>query len=223
MTEVGFGAEELALFLQNRANCLMDNGRFVEAKVAFMHSYRLAPQNPLGRAQIDHALRKMCLNVSSDIQASAFGHRSEHAVEVQLPFLQKTLGSFMLLPLVMGSHDPGISIRLGQVIAQIVPTMNVLLVASTDLSHFFSLKQAEILDRNTIGRIAAMDPEGLAEELVAGNSEACGGAPTIAVLTALRALGATRVEVTARGSSADLTHDARSVVGYCSAVVWGNR
>jgi AmmeMemoRadiSam system protein B len=178
---------------------------------------------PLGTVRIDSEMREKCCSDSEVIVSSHLGHRAEHAIEVQLPFLQALLGDFLLLPVVMGSHDREVSFMLGETLARVLRGTHTLIVASTDLSHFFPSDVAKHIDAVTIDDIRKFDPEQLSADLASGSAEACGGAPTVAALVALKALGATRVEITAHGSSADVTRDRRSVVGYCSAIVWGHR
>jgi hypothetical protein len=175
---------------------------------------------PLGVVPVDHELRERLLNASKEIRRSRAGHQSEHAVEVQLPFLQRALGSCSFVPMVIGHQAPETCFALGQAIAEAVDGHNVLLVASTDLSHYYSAEKAHRLDDVIIGDLRAFDEHGLMDHLEAGTTEACGGGPAVAVLSALRILGSSRVEIMNYATSGDVTGDLASVVGYVGAVAF---
>jgi AmmeMemoRadiSam system protein B len=105
-------------------------------------------------------------------------------------------------------------------LADLVRDRNALLVASTDLSHFYDAETAARLDGAVTDRIAAFDPEGLLDVLETGRGRACGGAPTAAVMLAARALNADRAKLLKYATSGDVTGDYRSVVGYAAAVLY---
>jgi AmmeMemoRadiSam system protein B len=95
-----------------------------------------------------------------------------------------------------------------------------LLVASSDLSHFYDAQTAASLDREVIERVDGFDPEGLMSLLESRADHACGGGPMVSVLHAARAMGATHARVLHYGDSGDVSGDKHSVVGYLSAAVW---
>ncbi len=175
---------------------------------------------PLGSVSVDTDLRDALISVAPCVRASALGHGGEHAVEVHLPFLQSVLGTFSFLPLVIGHQTPGICFALGEALAAVLPDRRGLLVASTDLSHFHSDREAREIDEVVIGDVRAFDSRALMSHLTEGAAEACGGGPVVAVMTALKSLGATRVEVMEYATSGDVTGDRRSVVGYLSALAF---
>ncbi|MGA9120218.1 MAG: AmmeMemoRadiSam system protein B [Bacteroidota bacterium] len=179
-----------------------------------------AYETPLGQIAVAGPLRSKLLEASPVVRESESGHREEHALEVQLPFLQVVIGEFHLLPLVMGDQTRETCLALGEALADIARGLNVLLVASTDLSHYYPAETAEQIDRVSIDDIRSFDPGRLMDDLECQRAEACGGGPAVAVMTALRALGAVRMEISAHATSGDVTGDRRSVVGYCSAVAW---
>jgi AmmeMemoRadiSam system protein B len=175
---------------------------------------------PLGELRVDAALRDALIAGDAVVTASARGHRSEHAVEVHLPFLQSVLASApKILPLVMGDQRAEFCRHLGRRLARILAGTNSLLVASTDLSHYHPYDAAELLDEAVIRTIERGDAERLLEDLATERAEACGGGPTAAVLVAARELGAGRVTILHHCNSGDVTGDRRSVVGYCSAAI----
>lgn len=179
-----------------------------------------AYETPLGTVRIDTALRKELLNACPLAAATEAGHREEHAVEVQLPFLQEVLGDFMLLPIVMGEQDRRTCLELGLALGGILQGKDALLVASTDLSHYHSARVAEAIERVIIEDVRRFDYEQLMTDLETGTTEACGGGPTVAMMVALQKQGVKHMDVVHHCNSGDVTGDARSVVGYLSAIAW---
>ncbi|MBX2990310.1 MAG: AmmeMemoRadiSam system protein B [Bacteroidetes bacterium] len=175
---------------------------------------------PLGAVEVNTALRERLLDANATIYASEDGHRSEHALEVQLPFLQKALQSFKVLPVVAGDQAAECCFDLGAALAAAVRGENALFVASTDLSHFHASGTARHLDDVMIRDIEHFDYEQLMRDLESRRTEACGGGPTVAVLSALDRLGVKNIEVLHYATSGDTTGDYSSVVGYVSAVVY---
>lgn len=175
---------------------------------------------PFGQVRVDAVMRERLLDVSSIMSLSDAGHGEEHAIEVQIPFLQHVISDFMILPIVMGDQRREYCVETGRALAAVIdPTKDVLL-ASTDLSHYHSQGEAVGLDRVFVDDVAQCDPEKLMADLEAGSTEACGGGPSVAVMTALRSLGAVRMEVLHYCNSGDVTGDDQRVVGYLSAVAY---
>jgi len=124
-----------------------------------------------------------------------------------------------LVPIVMGDQSFETSKRLADAIATAAKGRNVLLVASTDLSHFHASDEADVLDQVVADRIAKYDPEGLARDLDLGRGEACGGGPVVTVMLAARQLGASKAIVLKHANSGDVTGDRSNVVGYLAAAL----
>lgn len=144
----------------------------------------------------------------------------EHSLEIELPFLQRALASeFKLLPVMVRSQSARVSQELGEALAETLRGRNALLVASTDLSHFYTQKQAVAFDTEMLRRVEAFSPEEVfsAEEEKAGF--ACGLGALTAVLWAARGLGGDTVKVLRHATSGDVTGDYSSVVGYGAAVI----
>jgi hypothetical protein len=177
-----------------------------------------AYETPLGRVPIDASMRTAMLQNCPVLRATYRGHEEEHAVEVHLPFLQKVLPAFSILPLVMGHQTRRTCIHLGESLARVSHGRKVLLVASSDLSHYHQAAVAEQLDRVFADALEKFDPDGVMEVIESGTAEACGGGPVVAVLVALKSMGAKRLEIVHRCTSGDITGDRKSVVGYLSAV-----
>ncbi len=182
-----------------------------------------AYRTPLGVVPVDTGLRDRLVAASPIVEASGKGHREEHAVEVHLPFLQRVLPPFRLLPLVVGHQSREINFRLGHDLAAALAGVDALLVASTDLSHYYPASVARRLDAVVIEDLEKFDPERLMDDIESGKAEACGGGPVIAVLTALKALGVKKLEVVHHCTSGDITGDTSSVVGYVAAVATDER
>ncbi len=175
---------------------------------------------PLGTVPVDAGLRAKLVQACPVVRLDHAGHRDEHALEVQLPFLQEVLGDFEILPLVMGDQGREVCRELGMGLASVLKGTTVLCVASTDLSHYHSARVADTFDRVMIEDVKRFDAEQLMADLEGGTTEACGGGPVVAVMTALKALGANHMDVVHHCNSGDITGDTRSVVGYLSAVAW---
>ena len=148
----------------------------------------------------------------------------EHSLEIELPFLQRALaGDFKLLPVMVRAQSPRISQQLGILLAETLRNKNALLVASTDLSHFYTQKEALSFDAEMLRRIESFAPEQvfLAEEQAKGF--ACGLGALTAVLWAAKELGADTVKVLRHATSGDVTGDYSQVVGYGAAVILKNK
>jgi MEMO1 family protein len=175
---------------------------------------------PLGSVPVDKELRKELLRHSTVVKESYAGHGEEHAIEVHLPFLQHVLGSFKLLPLVVGDQKREYCFALGESLGDVLQDKNVLLVASTDLSHYYPSNVARKLDAVVIEDVKKFDYEGLMRDIELQHTEACGGGPTVAVMHALWNLGVRKMAVLHHCTSGDITGDHSQVVGYLSAVAY---
>ena len=180
---------------------------------------------PLGVVRVDRDLADALLDDGLGFVYEPRAHAGEHSLEVQVPFLQRTLGEFEIVPVVMGSQGEGAVRALAARVAGAVRERTgkrVLLVASTDLSHYHDDRAAKALDAHVVEAVAEFDPEGLLASLAAGECEACGGGPAAAVMMAARELGAERARVAAYATSGDVTGDRSQVVGYVSALILGS-
>ncbi len=144
----------------------------------------------------------------------------EHSLEIELPFLQRALAApFKLLPVMVRRQAPEVSRQLGLALAEVLHGRNALLVASTDLSHFYDQQTANRLDAAMLEQVAAFSPEGAFEIEMQGKGEACGLGALAAVMWAAQALGADSARVLKHATSGDVTRDFHSVVGYGAAVL----
>jgi AmmeMemoRadiSam system protein B/AmmeMemoRadiSam system protein A len=176
-------------------------------------------KTPLGAVDLAADLADAIAKGDPSITSRTDAHVSEHSLEVQLPFLQVAVPGLRIVPIVMGDQSLRSCRQLAKAIAGAAKGKNVLLVASTDLSHFHNYDEAGLLDRVVIERVGNYDPEGLARDLDAGNCEACGGGPVVTVMLAARELGATKAMVLDYANSGDVTGDRSSVVGYLAAAL----
>jgi AmmeMemoRadiSam system protein B len=186
-------------------------------------SAHAAYATPLGAVRIDRqaveALNKG-LEGKLSYGLAPVANDPEHSLEIELPFLQRALDSeFQLLPVMVRAQDPEVSQALGKALAQVLRERNALLVASTDLSHFYPQETAEQLDAEMLRQIEAFSPEGAFQAERNGKGYACGLGAVTAVLWAARELGADTVRVLRHATSGDIIGDYSSVVGYGAAVV----
>ncbi len=177
---------------------------------------------PLGIVQIDKDVSQSLTDACDSVVFSTAGHRSEHSLEVQLPFLQEALSEpFTLVPIVMGDQTPGTLEELARGLGTAVKGKKALLVASSDLSHYHSADRAKALDRVVINYVENLDPDGLYRAVMSSECEACGVYPIVAIMKAAQAEGAGVAHVLCYGNSGDTTGDYSEVVGYLSAAFTG--
>ena len=178
-------------------------------------------RTPLGVVPVDVDLSKKMMERRKEIQFIPQAHEQEHSLEVQIPFLQIALKAFKLVPIVMGpSWNWESCDSLASAIAEAAKGKNVLLVASSDLSHYHAYGKAVELDQIVLGHLERLDPEGLSNSLRRGLGEACGGGPLITVMLAAKALGANKGRVLKYANSGDIAGDRSRVVGYGAAVFY---
>lgn len=177
---------------------------------------------PLGEVWVDaKALADMEDHLSHDgLNLTPVANDKEHSLEIELPFLQRALSNtFKLLPVMVRSQSPLVAKRLGHALAQVLQNRNALLVASTDLSHFYPEALANELDEEMLRRIRSFSPDELFNAERAGKGFACGVAAVAAVLWAAREMGADTIEILHHSTSGEETGDYGSVVGYGAAAV----
>jgi AmmeMemoRadiSam system protein B len=145
----------------------------------------------------------------------------EHSLEIELPFLQRTLGGpFRLLPVMLRDQSAQVAQAVGRSLAATLKEREALVIASSDLSHFYPDPVARKLDAVVLGRIEAFDPAGVLAAEDEGVGFACGRGAIAAVMWAARELGADAVRVLRHATSGDVTGDFTSVVGYGAAVIY---
>jgi len=182
------------------------------------HAY----ETPLGNVEVDvDLLSKLAEKLKNKgIPIHQISNDPEHALEIQLPFLQRALkGNFKLLPLMVRTRDPIILQTIASEVFEAIKDKSFLLVASTDLSHFFPLDIAEKMDAEMLRVIKDMDPEGVLFAEQDGIAAACVASSVAAVLWMALKAGAGKTYILNYSTSADATGDRTSVVGYGAAAI----
>jgi MEMO1 family protein len=177
---------------------------------------------PLGQIQVDReAVKTLDEHLQAELGKSLayIKNDREHSLEIELPFLQRSLKSgFELLPVMVLEQTVPVAQALGSALAKTLAGRQALLVASTDLSHFYDQDTANMLDAEVLRCVEAFDPEGVIQVEEDGKGFACGRGALAAVMWAAKELGANHVQVLHHATSGDVTGDFDRVVGYGSAV-----
>lgn len=176
---------------------------------------------PQGIVPIDKELAEEIRRQSPLVADDPRTHSMEHSLEVQVPFLQYFQKNLRITPIMLSTISYATCEELGHQLATAVKqvTEDVLLVASTDMTHYESRKNAAAKDALAIERIMALDPEGLYHTIVTRRITMCGFIPTTVVLVAAKALGAQAAELVRYTDSGEVTGDTSQVVGYAGFVV----
>lgn len=178
-------------------------------------------KTPLGNVSVDTELAESLLAASPWYRADRAAHQREHCVEVHLPFLQQRRADVRVVCGVIGSQSLAELQQAGRALHQAIAAhaRPVLLVASTDFTHYESQAEAKTKDQLAIDRILALDPVGLHRVVMEHDISMCGIAPTVLLLTALREAGATRAELIRYATSGDVSGDYDEVVGYAGITI----
>jgi MEMO1 family protein len=183
-------------------------------------------RTPLGVARVDQTLSAALVKEDPDCVADAAVHLKEHSIEVHVPFAQRLFPNAAIVAVVVGNEDAGVVTRFGRTLGRLLAGRQALIVASSDLSHWPSWRDANVADRRTLEAIASLDPDRVRSAAAYATRGvpnlatcACGEAPVAAAMTAARALGATRGRVVSYANSGDLSiGDPDRVVGYGAVV-----
>ncbi len=191
----------------------------VGARAAIMTSGQW--DTPLGGVPLDAELAQGILGHGTAIRDDPLGHLREHSIEVQLPFLQRFERPFRFVPISLLGQDFPLCQEVGQAVARAVmaASRRVLLVASTDMSHYVSRAEASRKDRLALEAILALDPVALHRVVRDHGISMCGYHPTTAMLIAAKALGATRAELVVYTDSGEVTRTFDQVVAYAGLVI----
>jgi predicted class III extradiol MEMO1 family dioxygenase len=205
---------------------------------------RGAWNTPFGPVPVAEDLARAIVAASGEIVEHPLAHGREHSLEMQLPFVAHMLPAVPIVPMVMGYQNRETAFALGEALASAVaahtgkgssvfaeaaadksgppehPPARVLLVASSDLSHYQDAETARTMDEMVLRNVEQLDAEGLMQALEREPHHACGGGPMVAVLHAAKRLGAIRARVLKYGDSGDVSGDKSSVVGYMAAAIW---
>jgi hypothetical protein len=178
-----------------------------------------AYSTPLGQVAVDRQFAAKLAGMDPSIKLSGVGHtptsqHPEHSLEVQLPFLQRTMGEVRIVPIIMGEQSYENCRALGLALAKLIRGTRTLIVASSDLSHYHTYDQAVSTDHKTLTAIEEWDYLSMSRNFDLRVWEACGGGPIIATMIAAERLGATEAKVLQYANSGDSTGDKSRVVGY---------
>jgi len=183
-----------------------------------------AYSTPLGYIPVNH---EVIQNINAQLRENlGFGlvmisKDQEHSLEIELPFLQRVIETpFSLIPIMIREQNIQIARVLGEALAESMQEIRSILVASTDLSHFYPQQVAKLLDSEMLGAIESFDPEGVIKIEQSGKGFACGRGAVASVLFAAKRLGANKVSILNYATSGDITGDFTQVVGYGAAVVY---
>ena len=187
-------------------------------------------QTPLGEVAADADMAARLLRRFPALQEDSAAHRAEHAIEVQLPFLQASRPELKIVPIAIGTSDFDVLRGLGETLADVIADHHeedqkterqakVLIIASSDMNHYESDTITRIKDHKAIERVLAMDARGLWEVVLNEDISMCGFGPTVVMLTAAKLLGATSATLVKYATSGDVSGDYESVVGYAGIIV----
>ena len=180
---------------------------------------RGAWRTPLGDALIDEALAATLKNECIILREDPVAHHAEHSLEVQLPFLQVLAPGFAFVPIALGTVRFDDLVTVGEALASVLAANpDVMLLATSDLNHYEDDATTRLKDQQAIAQILALNPRGLHNVCRNASISMCGLGPTVAMLTALRILGPTKVELVRYATSADVSGDTSSVVGYAGFI-----
>jgi AmmeMemoRadiSam system protein B len=184
---------------------------------------RGAWETPFGEVPVAEELAVAIAERSRDVTERPAAHSREHSLEMQLPFIARLLPNVPIVPLVMGYQTRATARDLGRALAAALEAhgeRDVLIVASSDLSHYEDAETASKLDAIVLECVAEFSAEGLMDALEHEPRHACGGGPMVSVLSAASQLGCTRSQVLRYGDSGDVSGDKSAVVGYMAAAIW---
>ena len=176
---------------------------------------------PLGKCPVDEELVKLILRNCPGTGGDKLAHKFEHSLEVQLPFLQTLSPNLEIVPICLGGGTLQELLEFGRNLGQVIKDFHrsVLMVASSDMTHYESDAIARKKDMKAIERILALDPSGLWETVRKNKISMCGVLPVVVMLSAALVLGASRATLVHYGSSGDTNQDFSQVVGYAGILI----
>ena len=177
-------------------------------------------ETPLGELEIDADIAESILKNSKIIKEDKKAHQFEHSIEVQLPFIQYIFGkNIKFVPICMTRQDISTDIEIAKSICSSVVDKNVLIIASSDFTHYEPQEYAENADKQAINAILEFNPKKLYDMIYHQNLTMCGPGPVATMLIACKALGAKKAELLKYATSGDVTGMYGQVVGYASLII----
>jgi AmmeMemoRadiSam system protein B len=217
------GATYAAVQVPSRVIVLCPNHTGFGSPRAVWH--RGAWRMPFGNVPVDEPLCDALIR-HARLTPDTLAHAREHAVEVHLPFLREAKADVSIAPVVLGGLSYDQCREVGEGIADAIreaapgETGHVLIVASSDMSHYVTADVARSMDRLALDRVQALDPEGLYFVVRERRISMCGFVPTTVALVAAIGLGAKHARIVEYGNSGETSGDFDHVVGYAGAIVW---
>lgn len=176
---------------------------------------------PLGQAKVDLELGQRLTEQSKIFRLDNNAGRQEHSLEVQVPFIQVLKPEATILPITISSANLDDLMTAGTELGELLEKEeHIMMVASTDMSHYIDADTARVMDHKAIEKITALDPGGLFKVVVKEDISMCGVAPTVIMLAAALKMGAQQAEIVEYTHSGKVSGDNRQVVGYASALVY---
>jgi AmmeMemoRadiSam system protein B len=180
-----------------------------------------AYETPLGTVKIDESLASELMEKTDIFGFYPNADAVEHSLEVQVPFLQVVLPELKIVPILMREWSDMIGYAISDALSEVMKDRNILLIASTDMSHYHKYKEAVSMDDVALTSIKRMDIEQLEDDLASGEAELCGAGGVIVTLMTAKKLGVEGIEILKYANSGDVTGDkSEGVVGYFSAVIY---
>lgn len=171
---------------------------------------------PLGKVKVNKEIARELVDSGSFIYFDSTAHAQEHSIEVQLPFLQLTLGNFEIVPVVMGDYSPTYVSDLAGVLVKVMLEHKSILIASSDLSHYHPYDLAKEMDLKALALVEEFDQLTLNKKLNIGEVELCGAGAVLVAMDTAKKLGAKKVTLLKYLTSGDVTGDKTAVVGYAA-------
>lgn len=182
---------------------------------------------PLGKVTVDRKLAAECVTADGLVKFANNGHlsrkfdRAEHSLEIQMPFLQTVLPNTPIVPIVIGTQDWKVLKSLGEKLGQLLSEKNILIVASSDFSHYHPYSECQKIDQRAIASLKQLDPQNFYQGLTDKSFEACGGGPITALLIAAQKRNNPKIEILNVANSGDVPRgDKSGVVGYVAAAFY---
>lgn len=176
---------------------------------------------PLGEVPVDTRLASVLLEEFDLLTEDSLAHRTEHALEVQLPFLQALVGEVSFVPIAVGTGRFEVLQALGEAMAGVVEAESErpLIIASSDMNHYESDAVTRLKDTKAVQKLLDLDPRGLYDVVTREHVSMCGYGPAVAMLTAAKALGARSAQLIKYATSGDISGDRDMVVGYAGVAI----
>ncbi len=181
-------------------------------------------RTPLGEVKINSSLASHILKNSKYLEDDCLAHLYEHSLEVELPILQYFKTDFEIVPITVLANEISALKEIGKDIANTIKELNikdsVLIIASSDMTHYEAQAQAQKKDREAIKAILELNEDKLMQKIQELDISMCGYAPAVIMLSAAKALGAKTAKLIKYQTSGDVTGDLTQVVGYAGIVVY---